>query len=327
MINVVMATDEKFVQHCAVAITSLLINHNAREAVTFYILCDDISKIRKNSLQKNIKKFNAELVFLEINKDKLIDLPMPDLKELKHISIATYYRLFMVDLLPLSVERIIYLDCDVIVRRDISDLWEIDLNDKILGAVFQLVNRTVTDIIRLGYPVRNGYFNAGILLINLKAWRNELITEKVFNFIFQNSNKIKYHDQDVLNAILNESVMQISPSYNLLPDFIPLINFPHKDILNGVVVNDYDEYNRELPIIVKDPHIIHFASHPKPWDGLCVSPFKNEYYKYLKNTEWNEFKEPYALIFPFYKVTRIFYMALKKIFLLKWLQKSKLAKN
>lgn len=101
------------------------------------------------------------------------------------------------------MEKLIYLDCDIIVRHSIAKLYDIDIEDYLLGAVYHNDKLSVNNgaFKRLHIPVEQGYFNAGVLLINLKKWREEHIYEKSIEFLRNNSESIVNHDQDVLNVV------------------------------------------------------------------------------------------------------------------------------
>ncbi len=109
----------------------------------------------------------------------------------------------------------------------------------------------------LSMPKGSKYFNAGVLLINLKKWREEHIKNKVIEFIKTNSARIKFCSQDPLNAILHDKWLQLDPKWN----FMPHLTYPGLKNIK--------------------PAIIHYAGLKKPWKANCR--LKEEYYKYRKN--------------------------------------------
>ena len=93
----------------------------------------------------------------------LIDnLPLSKAEGLNHISKATYYRLLIADILPKEIDRVLYLDCDIIVNDSLEELWGIDMTGKAIAASPQIGSGH--DCERLGYPIEDGYFNAGQFL-------------------------------------------------------------------------------------------------------------------------------------------------------------------
>jgi lipopolysaccharide biosynthesis glycosyltransferase len=222
---------------------------------------------------------------------------MPSDRGLSHISIATYYRLFIPALLPENIERVLYLDCDIVVRKNLTPLWEIPLDNLAVGAVNHVVDWNVTATQRLNYPAEAGYFNAGVLLINLKYWRINHVSEKLFDFIAQNRDVIKFHEQDALNGLLYDKCFRISCKWNMMSGFYMKNLKSIHDELNGLVINDYAAFKKEIAAEIPDPAVVHFVSKPKPWDAGCYHPFKKEYYRYLHFTPWKDFQEPKLLNF------------------------------
>lgn len=282
--NIVLATDNNFVQHCDVAMTSIM-EHNKN--INFYIITDGLSEKNKKNLSDQVNKYNCTLDFLYVDKSIIDKLPMPKSNNLKHISPATYYRLFVTELLPQNIEKLIYLDCDMIIRGDLNDLWNTNLNGYAMAAVYQNNNWAINNhtFDRLNISSKRGYFNAGMLVINLKYWRDNNVQEKLLKYLHENYDKIVYHDQDVLNVILNKHTLSISPIWNMLTDFYKSLN---KDINCGCVLISSDK----LETYKNNSKIIHFVSRPKPWEYACNHPLYKEYYKYLKKTIYKDYNPP-----------------------------------
>lgn len=272
--NIVLATDNNFVQHCCVAMASVL-RHNS--GVVFYIFTEALSDENMKLMTDLVTTLHGDINFCFVNSSIVKNFPMPTNAD-AHISIATYYRLLVDCLLPHSLERAIYMDCDMIVRGSLGPLWNEEIENYAIGAVFQPLSETQeNDKERLRIPVNYGYFNAGLLLINLEYWRSNNVTGRLLSFIKENFASIKQHDQDVLNAVLFNEVKPISYIWNYLPLFF------HRTKLK---FRDYVDYS----IDKGDPIVIHFVSAPKPWDYGCSHPYKSEYFQYLKDTPFRDYK-------------------------------------
>ena len=266
--DIILSTDDNFVQHCCVAMTSVLENN---DDVTFYLFTAGLSPENSTLISRLVEDRNGILHICRIDDEIVKDFPMPKGAG-EHISIATYYRLFARNVLPSDVERVIYLDCDIVVRGSLEPLWQMDIDNYALGAVYQGMNfLTKEDFKRLGIPEERGYFNAGVLLINLEYWRKNQVTERLFDFIKRQYHRIKQHDQDTLNAVLFNEVFPISYKWNYLPQFYL--------IRTGLSFPDHVDYSEKL-----DPVVIHFVSVPKPWEFGCANPYTEEYFKYLDLT-------------------------------------------
>jgi lipopolysaccharide biosynthesis glycosyltransferase len=286
--NIVLASDNNFVQHCAVTIVSILRN-NAN--VVIYLLTEGLSSENENLLDNLTKENDGELHILTIQNEILKQFPMPDKKASEHISIATYYRLFVTMILPQEIQKVIYLDCDIVVRWKLDELWNTNLEGFALGAIYQnnewAFRKNIFD--RLSIPEKYGYFNAGVLLINLEYWRTNNVTNTLFSFIESNFSNIVNHDQDVLNAVLHKKTKALSCNWNLLPIFLlqglDKLSFPNNSECNKT--------NTEK--IKINPTVIHFVSRPKPWEYNCDHPYKNEYFYYLNFTPWKNYRPKFSL--------------------------------
>lgn len=266
--NIVLSTDDNFVQHCCVTITSIL-EHNCD--VTFFLLTEGLLPDNELLLKRQVEKYGSNLVVCKVDSEIIRKFPMPS-KGSAHITVATYFRLLVEWLLPESVDKVIYLDCDIVVRGSLKELWETPLDGKAIGAVFQSQesNKLWKSSERLGYSVEDGYFNAGVLLINLAYWKKNNTTNLFLEFIRKNYDIILAHDQDVLNATLHECVLELDNKWNYYSAFMSNKNdtFP-KGIKYGKLSN---------------PNIVHFVNRPKCWEYGCRNPFAKEYYTYLDKT-------------------------------------------
>jgi len=283
MMNIVLATDDNFVQHCSVVLNSLLSNN---KDVKIYILTEGLSKDNVDYLTSLVERKDGELVILNVPSTIVQKFPMSALAS-GHISVATYYRLFVTSLLPEPVDKIIYMDCDIVVRGSLQELWDTPLEDYALGAVYQDLGWSDYNMSweRLGIPRQEGYFNAGVLLMNLKQLRMMDFEEKAVGFIKDNYKRIISHDQDVLNALLYSYIKPLSAKWNYIPMFLDKRLFSLKFPLK------YKDKIEELKHSDFSPVVIHFVSTPKPWAAGCNHPYKMEYYKYLDQDRWH-FEEP-----------------------------------
>jgi lipopolysaccharide biosynthesis glycosyltransferase len=285
--NIVLATDDNFIEHCCVTLISIIKNN--AEKINFFILTESLSGQNKRIILDLVHGNGSYVSIIEVNMNDVPSFPMPDSESTKHISIATYYRLFVSKLLPTDIDKILYLDCDIVVNQNLDKLWKTDLTDFSLGAVYQIADWNSSACKRLGYPSRYGYFNAGVLLINLTYWKEHDMYGQCLSFVRENSARIQYHDQDVLNFLNHETVKSLSCTYNMMT------NMFSRSVLRLVEYDDdknvlrlTDAYKRDLPKFVKDPAIIHFVSRPKPWEPECYHPYRYLYDKYRLYTVFHD---------------------------------------
>jgi lipopolysaccharide biosynthesis glycosyltransferase len=224
----------------------------------------------------------------------------------RHITRAAYLKVFIPELLPREIEKVIYLDCDVIVEEDLSDLWNIDISGYHLGAVLDttLTDRLSVLVGEAGMP----YFNSGVMLLNLRKWREDDTVRVILKFINENHEKLLYHDQDALNAILYKKWLHIDAKWNVqTPMFFRQVK--------NESTNDIS-----LRYALEKPHIIHYSGRGKPWRYITTHPLRTNYYRYLKLTPWREFRpritpreiiDGFGLIFK--KISPSFFMAARKM--------------
>lgn len=167
-VHVAMATDDNYAHHLAVVIASILKNLSLERELCLYVLHDAISNGTKEKIQSLTSIRPFEINFIDVCCEQYEGLRS---KWTVHLSKMTYARLNLGELLP-NLEKCIYLDCDVIVRDEISELFEIDISDYFFGAVEEIEEPLLNikykfsreDMINI--PDGYGYFNAGVLLLN-----------------------------------------------------------------------------------------------------------------------------------------------------------------
>jgi lipopolysaccharide biosynthesis glycosyltransferase len=250
MIHVVFGVDG-YVPQLAVAIASMF-SSNENNKIKTYIVCTDLDAKDKDRLDEVAFKFSRELTYLSIDPKNFSKL-----KTYFHLTHATFYRLFIPEILP-ELEKIIYLDCDIVIEADLGELWSTDMTGfGNAGVIFP--GRDTKD--RLG--VEDGAdMNAGILVMNLEFWRQNDITLKCVQWL--ESTESLYMDNDAMNVVLKGAQKGIEERWNLNP-----IHF-------GVFSNEAKYPSR----------ILHFAGAVKPWHKCYDFEGQELYRKYLALTPW-----------------------------------------
>lgn len=281
-INIVMGADDNYAMPLAVTIYSILENVDQDSNLRFYILDGGMSIISKEKLIRLIKKDGQsghQLHWIEPEKSSIEQIPYRGWQ-----SKSTYLRFLISKTLPKSVKKVIYLDCDLILENDISELWDYTLSDIIVRAVRDFIVQTVshpTGVInyeQYGGNVNSPYFNAGVLLINLDFWRDEKISEKAIHYLEKNKKSFKLNDQEALNAVLIGKWKELDPLWNqqggiFWPQVFPDTIFTEK------LMNRYNNLRN-------NPFIIHFLSENKPWNFKCMHPFTARFIFYLEKSCW-----------------------------------------
>ena len=278
-IPIAMATDNNYVYPTIVAMTSMLENKKESTYLDFHIMISgQVSEENRNRLKKLKSAYKGCSVKLIDMKDKFSNAYITS----SYITKATYYRLILPGLLN-EYKKVLYLDGDIIVRKDLWDLYNIDLKDNYLGAVKDFGQITwklgyAPDYARrLGVKDMNQLINAGILVMNLEQIRKDNMEKKFNEFIpTLESRRLYLNDQDVLNSTCYDKIKFVSPEYNAMQHF----GFGY-DVM-GILVDCYNM--QEWKKACLDPTIIHYTSSAKPWKG-CIGRFYNEWDKYRKVAE------------------------------------------
>lgn len=244
MMDVSYAINERYVEYCLVSIISLLEN-NTGNKVNFHILTDHLSSSTKLRMQNVIANYNCNIHFYEIPDSWIDGL------SLNCWSKYTWYRLFLPQLIPSDVSRVLYLDTDTIITGSITELFNLDLSDYSIAGCLDIMSFSEGIFNRLGYPSKFGYVCAGVLLINLDYFRTNNLSNKIIDFAKTHSEIINFPDQDAINYICHSSTYHLPLKYDILAPFLSDKDF-------------YYKHSAEVAEILKDPRIIHYAGC-NPW--------------------------------------------------------------
>jgi len=274
-IDIGFTINDRYAQHMAAGMASILCNAKPETNFNFYVLnAGDItfdSKRRLNEL-KQIHDFN--IYYVNVNND--------DFREYKFGShISTNYRIKLPSLLP-HLDKILFMDVDLVVMEDLSDLWNTDIENYYMAAVADpcqnLQKERVTSKFPEKFPPK--MFNIGVTLLNLKKWREDKIEDKILEGMkwFSATYERCWPDQSVMNMIQKDAIKVLPGRYNACP----LLAYVHTAPFS------YDD-QQECEEVFKSPAIVHYAAAPdiKAW-LMPELPYADLYWKYLRLTPFYE---------------------------------------
>ncbi len=279
--DIVVCTDKRFVMPTGVMMYSLCSNNQDAD-VTFHVVCSiNVSDKDKSDLCGVVSKFSRKaILFYDIDQNFVEKIPA--ITNRPDITITCYYRLFLTEILPETINRVLYLDGDVIVRDSLLPIWDIDISNYPLAAATDcMVAIEPEEFDRLGYPMSYGYFNSGVCLINLDYWRKHNCL-KDFVLLLNKEDEFRYYDQDVLNILFHTSKLNLPIKYNLLS-----IYYYKNPKLSGT------KYATEISDALKQSVVIHYAgSGDKPWYKYSrnINPIGRLFYYYQDRTIWKGVK-------------------------------------
>jgi lipopolysaccharide biosynthesis glycosyltransferase len=268
-INIACASDNNYAQHLGVMIYSLLSNTTNTNEFKFYLADGGINESNLSKFNEISQKFKCEFEFIKPNIEYF-----KNLKIYESYGLATYFRFFLID--NINVDKVLFLDCDMIVEDDVRNLYDTELDSNIIGAVPDILcPEKHIDLI-----TKKSYFNAGLMLIDVAKWKQNNISEKCVRFHLECEHLVEYADQDSLNYVLQDSWKKLPLKWNVLSKTkLALYNLTstNRQIDNKNLIKD----------LAFNPSIIHYANRLfKPWFWLDPSPYKSNYIYNLRISPW-----------------------------------------
>lgn len=280
--HIVYASDDKFAEILGVSIVSLFENSRDIE-ISLYILDSGITANNKMKLETVCKSYNRDLPIWIEAKDISKELSME--VAVDRGSLSQYARLFLSGDLPENLGRVLYLDCDIIVRASIRELWNLDLYGKTIGALMDAFSRYYRKNIDL--EPDDIMFNSGVMLIDLEKWRQDEVEEKLLKFIKAKNGRIQQGDQGALNAVLSHDTYCFEPRMNAVTIYF---DFTYKEMLTYRKPPEFysEDQIREA---VENPSVIHFTTSflsKRAWMKGCQHRYGGEWIKYKKMSPWKK---------------------------------------
>lgn len=285
--NVVYHSSDSFAVVTGVSITSLFENNKSADTINVWLIEHDITQENKNNLIKIANKYERKIYFI----------PMPDINSKWHLNLKmikdewlfdSYVRLFLDDILPVSVERVLYLDGDVLITDSLQELWHIDLQGKCAAAVTDSIGESYYEMFRLSKNAR--YCNSGVILMDLIRWRKQKIGDKVAEYVREHNGYVFFMEQTVFNAVLDSQIYILHPRYNVF-SLMQCMSYDEHMYLRRPERFYAKKFIREA---VEKPCLVHlttcFFIINRAWIKNNNHPFKEIYLKYKEMTPWE--KEP-----------------------------------
>lgn len=236
----VFACDGGYAMQLATALRSLAEAGRAGWPLDIHILADGFSPALRRQVAESLPPGAATLAWIEVDPGRF-----GEFWTMRHVSRMTFARLLIPALFPETVEKVLYLDADILVLDDLGPLWEMDLQDAVLGAVLDAFDPELKrdPAAHRGVPRVADYFNAGVLLIDLVRWRQDGIAGRALDYLRQHPQS-PFSDQDALNVACDGRWHPLPARWNFQGHRSHRIT----DIAPG-----------------ERPGIVHFVSGVKPW--------------------------------------------------------------
>jgi lipopolysaccharide biosynthesis glycosyltransferase len=252
-IHVAIAFDQNYI-HCAYALlSSLKINHS-EDSLAVHLIASGVSE----QIRKEMNEYMAssgQVFFYDADTSLIGNFVVGG-----KWTTAVYYRLLFPLMIATNIDRLIYLDSDMIVIKSLRELYTIELDHFPLGAVY---DNYVKMQPLIGIDTEGEYFNSGMLMIDLAKWREQKISEQAMNYLSQYPERIQFVDQCALNAVLKNNWKKLDNRFNLIYSYLP-----------------ESTSMESLTLFIRDKIVIHYTLQ-RPWNMLCRSRLRYLYFYYL----------------------------------------------
>ena len=283
-----LGADENYACPMAVSIYSALVNLNPGWRVELYILDAGITRDSRRKVEHVVNRLevNVNLKWILFHDKKINSLPVVG----SDLNSNTYMRLYLPNLLPSECEKIIYLDCDLIIEKSLSKIW---LKDFWLKSVLAVRDYWIPTISHakgvacyeeIGLNAHAPYFNAGVMVMNLPLWRKENVRDRVLSYVEKYEEHLRFNDQEGLNVVLAGQWKELDLRWNV-PYYVDLDRWVHR--LNNLPDAAFKERAlSRVSDLRRDPGIRHFVTGAKPWKPESHYPSQNRWYAYLWDSGW-----------------------------------------
>jgi len=291
-ISIVLAADETYAMPLAVTVKSVLLSLSQLQQLHVYVMDFGLTELSRQRILSSLNDNRLSITWLSPELEVIASLPVDD-----NLSCAAYARLLIVDLLPASVERVIYLDSDLLVLHDLIELWQIPFDTAACLAVQDIAApwfdsevvlsnydkcssylaavRPIANYRELGLSASTPYLNSGVLVINVRKWREMNVAQLAFDCLNACRNHAFWYDQYALNVVLHNLWGQLDLRWN-----------------QGSQIYVYPSW-QDSPLnqssfrqLRSAPFIVHFTTKNKPWHLENRHPWRGRYFKTLDKTAW-----------------------------------------
>ena len=266
--NLLLTLDENYLLPCKVMLDSFFASNPQEKDVTVYLLHSAIPGGKLAELEAFCAAFGAKLIPIAVEPTLFENAPTS-----KRYPKEMYYRLLSPLILPRQVERVLYLDPDMLIINPLLPLWKQNLGGKVFAAAAHTgLTEMANEINQRRLDTEHEYFNSGVMLIDLKAARSLVTAEDVFRCVSEHEKELILPDQDVFNMLYGKQTL------------------PVEDVLWNYDVRNYAKYlirssgSHDLNWVMDNTAVLHFCGKNKPWHTDYKNPFGMLYLHYQNLT-------------------------------------------
>ncbi len=283
---IIYHSSEKFGPVTATSIVSLLENNKKSGTIHILYIKKDMTDETERKIKLMVEKYGRTIEFIN----------MPDWSKRLGISLKScksgwlgfgYNRLFITDLVPENIDRVLYMDSDTIVEQDISYLWDIDFEDNYLAGVDDCLSKNYNEIVEISDTAT--YCNAGVLLLNIKKWRQDNLKEKFIEYVVARNGYFVFNEQSVINSVCSDKIKILPCKYNTTT---LVYSFEYDELMRMRNPGKYAYSREEYYSARENPAITHFTGcffvYRRPWIQNSDHPHADMFNKYYEMTPWKD---------------------------------------
>jgi len=264
--NIFVTLDRNYRQPLRVMLLSLFMN-NSEETFDIWLAGEGFTKEDQQNIQRLCERFGHQLHMVEVPQNAFAGAPV-----IRYYSKAMYYRLLAAQILPDTLDKVLYLDPDLLIINSIRPLYDVELGDwPFAAATHEGLTGVSTQVarIRLSTPDGEAYFNSGVLLMNLKKMREQVDPQRVFHYADQKRSTLILPDQDILNGMFWDKIKLIDEG---------IWNYDARKYQSYLIASQND---KDVDWVMHHTAILHFCGKNKPWKKKYRGKFSTLYKHYL----------------------------------------------
>lgn len=277
IINIAIASDNNYLQLVGICLKSLF-DTNKERRIHVHLLTNNIQDNELTPLYDITPAGNLLSAYPLQNLESMLGVNVPST-----ISITSYARLFLPSILPDNVDRVLYIDCDILFCDRIDEFYDAEIGNALIGGVHDLLLSPIYKK-KLDIPANEVYFNAGVLLIPVRRWREERMQEQFIQYLVDHKGVVYHHDQGVINAVCRGRKYIAPPRYNVISNYFI---YPYKYVTDSTDGFYSEHVYKEASA---KPAIIHFTGciHGRPWETQCSHPYRQRFLSTKADTPFKD---------------------------------------
>lgn len=285
---IVYAANDAYTQVAGTSIVSLLENNRNNRFYNIYVLSDGIQEQNVAKLHEIVREYGYELQIIDIREksSELLAMGVTGYANAIGSNMVVFGRMYIGEILPSNIERVLYFDCDTMIRGDIRSLISMDMQEKAVGFAVDCARNEYKRYI--DFPINEKYYNSGVMLIDMKKWRECECQKKILKHLTEVRGSYPLVDQDVMNHAIKEDIVAIDSRYNWLSqyflyDYQGIKKVYHLQESYWLSEEQYKNARNSIAIC-------HFCGQTfiRPWFKNSRHPMKKEYDIYYDMCRWGQ---------------------------------------